>query len=217
MTFTLKIEQMSIDGHPYGCPECDSPAFTLDATGFLEALPVWGNCPSSHSWQDPLITQAVLRQIRSSSSGRQRATDADEFAVTTGGAVLAGTLHPQVTVDDVKKAGGVYWRRIIKPAARRRKKKAVRAVTRPVKNAAKAAAGAVTGAANDGVAHAKAAALGAAWDLQAGGSEPDPDYQPEPVNPCAACKGKGHHKIESSIHDATKVRCSVCFGTGEID
>lgn len=217
MALTLKIAAMTINGHPYTCPECDSAAFTLDATGFIDALPAWGNCPDSHHWQDPLITQAALRQIQAASTGRQHATDDDTFELVIGGAVLAGTLHPQVTVDDVKKAGGVYWRRIIKPAVRRRKKKAVRAVTRPVKGAAKKAAAAVTGTADKAVAHAKAAAIGAAWDFQAGGVEADPDYKPAPVNPCAACKGKGHHKIESRVHGATAVRCTVCFGTGEID
>jgi hypothetical protein len=100
----------------------------------------------------------------------------------------------------------VYWRRLLRPALRRQKRKTIRAVTRPIK-----------GAARNGVAAAKAAAIGAAWGLQAGGAEPDPDYEPEPVNPCPACSGKGHHKIDSRIHKTTKVHCTVCSGTGEID
>ena len=46
---TLKIQQMTIDGHPYTCPECLSEAFTLDGTGFIDAFPVRGNCWNSHS------------------------------------------------------------------------------------------------------------------------------------------------------------------------
>jgi hypothetical protein len=96
----------------------------------------------------------------------------------------------------------VYWKRLIKPAIRKQKRRAVRAAKKPVRNA---------------VATAKAAAIGAAWGLQAGGVEPDPDYQPEPVNPCAACRGKGSFAIESRIHGNGRIDCSVCHGTGEID
>jgi len=211
---TLKIQQMTINGHPNLCPECGSEAYTLDGTGFIDAFPVRGNCWQSHSWEEPLITLGMLKQIQAASTGRERAEDIDTFRVEIGGAVLEGVLHPDVIVDDVKRAvRDVYWKRIIKPAIRRRKNKAKRALKHPFKSAAKT----VTGAASDTVASAKAAAIGAAWGLQAGGTEPDPDYQPEPVNPCPACKGRGHHKIDSRIHTATRVRCTVCTGTGEID
>ena len=200
---TLKIQSMTVDGHPNLCPDCASEAYTLDGTGFIDAFPVWGNCWQSHSWEEPLITLGVLKQIQAASTGRQHADDEDTFEIVVGGAVLAGVLYPEVILADVKRiTRDVYWRRLIKPALRRKKRKAVRAVK---------------GAAKGGVAAAKAAAIGAAWGLQAGGSEPDPDYRPEPVNPCAACKGRGHHKIESRIHGTTNVRCSVCSGTGEID
>lgn len=210
---TLKIQQMTINGHPYLCPECASEAFTLDATGWIDAFPVRGNCWQSHSWEEPLITLGDLRRIQETSTGRDRAEDDDTFEIEIGGAVLAGTLHPDVILDDLKRAGDVYWKRIIKPAIRRRKNKAVRAVKRPIKTARSA----VTGAASDTVATAKAAAIGAAWDWQTGGTEPDPDYTPEPVNPCPACNGKGHHNIKSRLHNTTKVPCLVCTGTGEID
>lgn len=200
---TLKIQQMTINGHPNLCPECASEAYTLDGTGWIDAFPVWGNCWQSHSWEEPLITLGILKQIQAASTGRQHADDEDTFEIAVGGAVIAGVLHPEVVLDDVKRiARDVYWRRLIRPALRKRKRKAARAVK---------------GAARNGVAAAKAAAIGAAWGLQAGGTEPDPDYEPEPVNPCPACKGKGHHKIESRVHETTAVRCSVCSGTGEID
>lgn len=211
---TLKIQQMTIDGHPNVCPECGSEAYTLDGTGFMDALPVRGNCWQSHSWEEPLITIGGLKEIKAASTGRVKAEDEDTFEIVIGGAVLAGILHPDVTVDEIKRAvRDVYWKRIIKPGIRRRKRAAVRAVKRPVKTA-KAA---VAGAASDAAAAAKAKALEAAWTTQAGGHEPDPDYAPEPVNPCAACNGKGGHNIESRIHETTRVRCSVCLGTGEID
>ncbi|MFE2832205.1 hypothetical protein ACFXI6_14325 [Streptomyces mirabilis] len=204
---TLKIQQMTVDGHPNLCPECASEAYTLDGTGFMDGLPVRGNCWQSHSWEEPLITLGVLKQIQAASTGRERAEDDDVFEIEVGGAVLAGVLHPDVILDDVTRAvRDVYWKRLIKPALRRRKRKAVRAVTRPVKGASKNA-----------VASAKAAAIGAAWGLQAGGHDPDPDYEPEPVNACPACSGKGSFNIKSNIHGNSRIDCSVCLGTGEID
>jgi hypothetical protein len=74
----------------------------------------------------------------------------------------------------------VYWKRIIKPAARRHKNAAKRAVKRPIKKAVRAA----TGARRTPLPRRQAAAIGAAWDWQAPGGDPDPDYKPEPVNPC---------------------------------
>jgi hypothetical protein len=203
---TLKIQQMTIDGAPYTCPECLSEAFTLDGGSFIDAMPVHGNCWQSHSWEDPLITVGGLKQIKAASTGRQRPEDEDTFEVTIGGAVLAGVLYPEVTPEDVKAAVRIYWRRLIKPALRKQKRKAVRAVTRPIKQAAR-----------NGVAAAKAGALEAAWTVQAGGYQPDPDHQPQPINPCPACRGKGRHAIETRLHDTTSIRCSVCHGTGDID
>jgi hypothetical protein len=211
---TLKIQSMTIDGHPYLCPECASEAFTFDAAGFIDAFPARGNCWQSHSWEEPLITLGVMKQIATSSTGRQRAEDEDTFRFVIGGAVLEGTLHPDVILDDLKRAAkDVYWKRIIKPAMRRRKNAVKRAIKRPFRTAKKA----VTRRVDNTVASAKAAAIGAAWGLQAGGHEPDPDYTPEPVNPCVACDGKGGHSIDSRIHGATHVPCLVCSGTGEID
>lgn len=207
MAITLKIAAMEINGHPHTCPECASVAFTLDGRGIFDGFPAWGNCGNGHSWEHPLITVGDLKQINEARTGRERAEDVDSFEITIGGARLAGVLHPGVTVDDIKKAvTRVYWGRLLKPALRRRKNKAVRAVTRPVKRGA-----------TNAVAHAKAAALGAAWGLQAGGHEADPDYTPEPVNPCPACNGRGHHKVDTRIHNITRVGCTVCSGTGEID
>ncbi|GGV45860.1 hypothetical protein [Streptomyces spectabilis] len=205
---TLRIQQMTIDGHPYLCPECAAQAFTLDGTGFIDALPVRGNCWQSHTWEEPLITLGVLKEILHTSSGRQCATDEDTFEITVGGAVLAGILHPEITVDDVKQAGRLYWRRIIKPVLRRHRRAAGRAVTRPVKGA---------------VAATQAAALTAAWDLRAGGHEPDPDRQPEPINPCGAGCDRGWFTIPTRIHPKAgsqgkiRVPCGVCATTGEAD
>lgn len=204
---TLKIQQMTIDGHPYTCPECASEAFTLDGTGFIDALPVRGNCWQSHSWEEPLITLGALKRINEVRTGRERAEDDDLFEIVIGGALIEGVLHPDLTVDDLKQAWKrVYWGRLLKPAIRKQKTRAKRAVTRPI-----------TRAARNGVAAAKAGALEAAWTAQAGGYEPDPDYTPEPINPCPACDGNGGHRIETRLHDTTKVPCLVCSGTGEID
>ena len=202
---TLKIQQMTINGLPYLCPECASEAFTLDGTGFIDAFPVRGNCWNSHSWEEPLITLGGLKEIQAASTGRAKATDIDTFEVEIGGALLAGVLHADLTPEDVKAVGRIYWKRLIKPALRKQKRRAVRAVTRPVKNTAK-----------NGVAAAKAAAIGAAWGLQAGGTQPDPDYTPEPANPCPVCKD-GYINLDTNVHNTTSVRCTVCSGTGEID
>jgi hypothetical protein len=210
MAVTLKIVEMTIDGHPYGCPDCASPTFALDGRGILDAFPAWGNCPSSHSWEDPLITIGVLKEIRGASTGRERAEDDDTFEIDVHGARLAGILYPELIVDDIKRAArDVYWKRLIKPAIRKQKNRAVRSVKRGVSRAVKRPV-------SNTVAAAKAAAIGAAWGIQAGGHEPDPDYQPEPINPCPACD-EGWIKIESRVHGKTTVRCSVCLGTGEID
>lgn len=199
---TLKIQQMTVNAHPYLCPDCASQAFTLDGQGFIDAFPVWGNCWNGHSWEDPLVTIAHLKQIGEARTGRQHAEDDDTFEIVIGGALFAGILHPELTLDDLKSEARVLWKRGFKPTLRRKKRAALRAVKKPVANA---------------VASAQAAAIGAAWGLQAGGHQPDPDYTPEPVNACPACNGVGGHDIESRIHATTRIRCSVCTGTGEID
>jgi hypothetical protein len=204
---TLKIQQMTIDGQPIRCPECYSEAFTLDGAGFLDALPVRGNCWQSHGWEEPLISLGTLKQINAARTGRERAEDDDTFSIVLGGALIEGVLHPDVTLDDLKEAWKrIYWGRLLKPALRKHKNKAKRAITQPIKRGAR-----------NSVAAAKADALEAAWTAQAGGYEADPDYTPEPINPCPACDGKGHHAIESRLHDTTRIRCAVCHGTGEID
>ena len=205
MAITLKILQATIDGHPYACPDCASRAFTLDGEMF-DGFPAFGNCGNGHSWEDPLLTVADLKRIKAASSGRSRPEDEDTFEIVVGGAVLAGVLHPELTPEDVKAVARIYWRKLIKPAVRKQKRRAVRAVKQPIRRAGRNA-----------VAAAKAGALDAAWTAQAGAYEPNPDHQPEPINPCPACRGKGHHAIETRLHDTTSVRCSVCHGTGEID
>lgn len=210
---TLKIQQMTVNGAPNLCPECGSEAYTLDGNGFIDALTVRGNCWQSHSWEEPLITIGHLKQIRATSTGRQRPEDEDTFEITIGGAVLAGTLHPEATLDDLKQvATDVYWGRMIKPAMRRRKNKAKRAIKRPFRKAGRAIGDRV----DETVASAKAAAIGAAWDWQSPGGDPDPDYTPEPVNACIACTN-GYVALDSNLHDTTHVRCSVCSGTGQIN
>lgn len=215
MGIELKIQHMTMDGLPYCCPECGTSAFTLDARGPIDAFAaVWATCASYHSWEVMIIDIDDLRAIDGARTGRAKAEDEDTFHVLVGDTLLEGTLHPDVIIDDLKRAAkDVYWKKIIKPAARRRKNAVKRAIKQPIRTARNA----VTRRANDTVAAAKAAAITAAWDWQAGGHEPDPDYQPEPVNPCIACGGKGSLKIKTKLHDTTSVHCSVCFGTGEID
>lgn len=209
---TLKIQEMTVNGHPYLCPDCQSAAFTLDGTGFIDALPVRGNCWQSHSWEEPLITLGTLKLINQVRTGREKAEDDDTFEIQIGSATISGILHPDVIADDLKKAGAAYWNRIVKPAVRRRKNSAKRAMRQPVKAAIRAIANPV----KDSVATVKAAALTAAWEAQAGGHQPDPTYEPAPVNRCAVCTD-GYIDLDTNLHATTRVRCSVCHGTGEID
>lgn len=203
MTAQVKIVAMTVDDCPYTCPECGTGTFTLEARGPVDALAtVWGNCSNYHSWEDYLLTADDLRAIQAASTGRARAEDDDTFQVEIGGAVLAGILHPDVILDDLKRAGDVYWKRIIKPAIRRRKRAAIRAVKRPIRN---------------GAAAAKAAAIGAAWDWQTGGTEPNPDYEPEPLIPCGAGCDNGSFVIESNVFDTQQIVCTVCRGTGNLN
>mgnify|MGYP006951075715 CR=1 FL=1 len=213
MAVQLKIVAMTVDGCPYTCPECGTSTLSLEAGAPIDALAsVWGNCSSSHSWEDFIFTLGDLKAIQAASTGRERAEDIDTFRLIIGGALIEGVLHPEVILDDIKRAvTDVYWGRLIKPALRRRKNAAKHALKQPVKAATRAA----RRTAGNTVASAKAAAVGAAWDWQAGGHEPDPGYEPEPVIPCAAGCDRGYFTIDSRIHKLTRVRCTACSGTGE--
>lgn len=211
MTGTVKVVEMTINGVPYTCPECDSRSFTLDG-GRIDAFPADANCFYSHYWSDPLITGGTLKVIRGSRTGRKRAGDIDTFAVTVGGARLQGTLVPEIVYDDVRQMGRVYWKRIIKPAVRKQRRAAVRAATKPAKQAAKKAGAAVRSAASA----TEVAALTAAWTTQAGGYEPDPNYTPDPADLCGAGCTNGYFAIDTRIHGTTKVMCTACRGTGQV-
>lgn len=210
MATEVKVIEMTLDGLPYGCPDCGCGVFTLDGRGIFDSLPAWGNCANYHSWEDPFLTIGDLKAILTARTGRQRPEDDDTFEITIGGAFLAGVLHPDLTPEDVKAVSRIYWRKIIKPGMRRQKSKAVRAGKAAVRRT-------VTKPTGDAVAATKAAALGAAWNLQAGGYQPDPDYMPEPVIPCGAGCTDGWFEIESRLHKTTCIRCAVCHGTGQID
>lgn len=202
MSLTLQIHTMTINEHPYGCPECGTLRFRLDTAGPFTAWPARGNCPTGCTWEDPLITNQIMQTIHEARTGRMSAEDDDTFEVDLNGTILAGVLAPELTAADVRAIGRVYWRRIAKPFLRSKKTAAKRAALKPVKQAV----GAVT-----------SAALRTAWQTQAGGWDEDPDAA-EPVNPCAACRGKGRFVIESRIHTKSgtgRVRCAVCCGTGE--
>lgn len=202
MSLTLNIHAMTINGHPYDCPECGTGRFRLDTAGPLNAWPARGNCPTGCTWEDPLITNLIMQQIHEARTGRQAAGDDDTFEIQLGATTLAGIVAPELTAADLKAITRVYWRRIAKPFLRRKKNAAKRAALKPVKQAA----GAVT-----------SAALRAAWQTQAGGWDEQAEAA-EPINPCGACGGKGSFDIESRIHaksGAGRVRCSICSGTGE--
>jgi hypothetical protein len=202
MSLTLDIHAMTINNHPYGCPECGTSRFRLDTEGPLAAWPARGNCTAGCTWEDQLITNAIMQQIREARTGRAKAEDDDTFEIQLGSTTLAGTLAPELTVDDLRVVSRVYWRRIAKPFLRRKKNAARRAAVRPVKQA---------------VGAATSAALGAAWQAQAGGWDEQLDTA-EPANPCGACEGAGEFLIETRIHSKTgagRIRCTICAGTGE--
>lgn len=213
MAVEVKVVAMALDEVPYGCPECGTATLTLDGRGLFDAFPARGCCANYHNWEDNLLTVGDLKAILAARTGRARPEDEDTFEITIGGAVLAGILHPDLTPEDVKAVGRIYWRKIVKPLVRKQKRQAVRATKKALGKAATAA----TRPGKDAAAATKAAAIRTAWGLQAGGVDPDPDYRPEPVTPCAACNGKGRHELDTHLHDATRIRCAVCHGTGEID
>lgn len=210
MSGTVKVLEMTVNGQPYLCPECGAPGFTLDG-GHFDGSFADLNCDYSHHWTDGAITTSTLAIIVGSRSGRTKAHHDDTFSVTYNGALLAGTLQPEIVLDDVQKGVKAFWYRGLKPTLRKKKRAAVRTVIAPGKKAARTA----KAAARDLVATGKSAALTAAWDIQAGGHEPDPDYTPEPIIPCGAGCAEGYFDIESRVHGTTKVRCSACRGTGE--
>jgi hypothetical protein len=208
---TLKVQQLTTNGVPYGCPECGSRALMLDQ-GPFDGMPADLNCCfCPHYWTDGMITGTTVVMIAGSRSGRRKARDEDTFTVTVDGVRFEGTLQPELITDDLKVGGRTLWRRGIKPSLRRRKKAAVRTVARPGKNAVEK----VGDAARDVVATTKTAALTAAWDAQAGGHTPDLDHRPEPVIPCGAGCTDGWFPLDSRIHGIDKVRCIACRGTGE--
>ncbi|WP_394436245.1 hypothetical protein [Streptomyces sp. SGAir0957] len=214
MSGTVKVVEMTVDGEPMLCPECGSPSFTLDA-GRFESEPAHANCDYSHHWTDGKINGASLVMILGARTGRTKARHKDTFDVTHGGVHLAGTLHPELVVDDLRQGVKTLWRRGYKPGLRRHRRALVRAAASPGKKAAKAAARKVRGVVDDAAATVKAAAVTAAWDIQAGGHEPDPDYTATPVIPCGAGCKKGRIPLDSRIHGMPDVQCSACHGTGE--
>lgn len=210
MSGTAKILEMTIDGHPFTCPECESRSFTLDS-GRWDQMPAAANCDYGHYWTEPLITGTTLIMILGSRSGRTKAAHRDTFAVTVGGARLEGTLQPEIVYDDIRQGVKALWRRGLKPDLRRKKRAAVRTVTAPGKKAIRTTKTQI----RDMVATGKSAAIAAAWTAQAGSGEPDPDHKPEPINPCGAGCDNGYFDIDTNLGGATRVRCSVCYGTGE--
>jgi hypothetical protein len=207
MSGTVKVQQMTVDGAPYTCPECDSHTFTLDGHPVFDALPAIANCDFSHHWDDSLITGDTLVMIRGSRTGRPRAHDEDTFDVTHNGIRFEGTLVPELVYDDLRQAGRIYWKRIIKPTVRKKKRAALRTLARPGKQAARKA--------RDAASATKAATIAAAWTAQTGGYQDDADYQSESVIPCGAGCTDGYFPLDTHIHGAAQVRCSVCHGTGE--
>ncbi|MFJ9037965.1 hypothetical protein ACIRF8_15400 [Streptomyces sp. NPDC102406] len=214
MSGTVKVVEMTVDGAPVQCPECDAPGFTLDG-GRFETEPAHANCDYSHHWTDPQITGATLVMILGSRTGRTKARHNDTFDVTYDGTHLAGTLHPEIVYDDVRQGAKAFWKRGLKPQLRRRRRALVRAATKPGKQVAKKAARKVRGAAEDAAASVKTAAVTAAWDMQAGGHEANPGYTPEPATPCGAGCTKGYFPLDSRIHGMPQVVCTACRGTGE--
>ncbi|MFF3256502.1 hypothetical protein ACFYWP_37225 [Actinacidiphila glaucinigra] len=201
MAITIKVVWMRCKGEPTGCPECGASHIEFSTSQPFDTWPSWGWCITcGHSWEDTVISTSVVRAIRSGSTGRRKATDSDLFAVKLpNGWLLEGELLPEITIDDVRQIGKIYWRRIVKPAARKKKRQLKRAVK---KGATKAVKGALAGPA--------ALALRADWETRAGGWEP-----PVIENPCPAGCDRGSYDLDTNIHeDSPRVTCSFCHGTG---
>ncbi|MEV0580905.1 hypothetical protein [Streptomyces sp. NPDC050392] len=205
MGFTLDLCWMTRNGEPAGCPECLAAPVQFTVAQFVDGWPSRGWCPSCyHSWDDLLITNAVVRQIAAESTGRQRAADDDTFAVAAPGQYLEGERYPEVTVDDLHQITRFLWRRGLKPDLRRRKNAAKRSAKTAVKGAVGKAASAPL-----------AAALRVGWQAQAGGWEEDPDGPDPSVFACPAGCDKGWFDLDTHLHELPRVMCSVCKGTGD--
>lgn len=208
MPATIKLRWMTRNGTPTGCPQCAGKAVYFTTTQPIDGWPSRGWCSAcSHSWEDILITNAIVRQILTERTGRAKATDRDTFAVAAPGQYLEGELVPELVADDLRRAGKVLWKQALKPALRKKKNAAKRAAKKAVIDRPKKA---VIGGAKKAVSGPAAALLTAAWTAQAGGFE-----DAEIANPCPADCNRGWFDLDTSLHEHARVRCSLCGGTGE--
>ncbi|MFJ9772680.1 hypothetical protein ACIRVF_15780 [Kitasatospora sp. NPDC101157] len=200
-----------LDGLPLTCPTCAADTNLTLATGRLPfpALEAWANCPTGHGWDEEKVSNRFLWAMYQARTTRMKA---DDIATTSGvfdGVVYFGELVPEWCPDDIRVAADQAWRKLVKPAAKRR----LRLGRRAAKVATRVAGEAVWDGVKKATGPVTAAAFVADWQARTGTADPTPITT---VRKCPSCKGKGQLTLKSNIHGLT-VPCSLCSGTGERD
>lgn len=202
----------TLNDRPIRCAECGSTTgLELTTRGPRETWPAFLSCLACGEGNDhPLITNGLVREAVAASTGRKRAEDRDTFRAEWRGLVLAGEQIPQFVLDDAVQ-GGKALADELKTRAKEQTDEATdrtRTWWGGKKKAARAAAEQKAGS-------AKAAALGAAWQMQTGGAGPQkkPRGHRCPVKGCR----RGTVTVTTRIHGAKpgatrkeQVPCSVC-------
>ncbi|MYV42920.1 hypothetical protein GT030_29655 [Streptomyces sp. SID1328] len=210
-----------VNGQPLACGGCGN-TFSLEVHRHLvlETAPAWISCLSCGRGEDsPTVTNGLVDAALAARTGRARAEDRDLFTAQWRGIVMTGELVPELVMDDMVTLAELLKRETTKTAkawgrAQKREAKAL------VKVRTDALSGAVRDRARSAVGGAKAAALGAAWQLQTGGAGPAKSVRPKQRR----CRVKGCKRgmltIKTRVHSTTgktqtvKVPCAVCGRTG---
>lgn len=202
----------TVDDHPVACEYCDSTtALEISKRGFRETWPAYLTCLSCGKGADhDLITNGLVDAAKAAATGRARAEDRDTFRAEWRGIVFAGEQAPEFCLDDALQAGKAVASELRAQAKEQKKQVTGRARTwwGGQKKTTRAAVAEKVGG-------AKAAALGAAWQIQTGGAGPTqkPRTRRCPVKGCR----KGTVTLTTRVHGtkpgrATKERvpCGFC-------
>lgn len=209
----LKLHGVTtINRVPLTCEHCDSSsALEISKRGWRETWPAFVSCLVCGKGADhDVITNGLVDAAKAAATGRQKATDRDTFRAEWRGILLEGEQVPEFVLDDAIQGGKALAGEVHSQAKEMKRDATGRARTwwGGQKKAARAAVGQKAGG-------AKAAALGAAWQMQTQGAGPQekPRARRCPVKGCR----KGTVTLTTRIHGAkagstskTRVPCGFC-------